>query len=136
MTGTDDINGSSDTDHTEDAASGRTVLVADDDPDLLELLIRRFSRAGYQVMRASDGQEALDMVQEHSPQLAVLDVMMPKLTGLEVLWRLRAEPATQDMLIILLSAGLFGPADAADAYVRKPFPSGEVVRQAQTLFDR
>lgn len=121
---------------TDDTAPGRRILVADDDPDLLELITRRLSRAGYRVISAANGQQALDLVREHSPDMAVLDVMMPKLTGLEVLWRLRAEPATAEMLIVLLSAGQFGPAAAADDYVRKPFQQGELVTRIEALFAR
>jgi DNA-binding response OmpR family regulator len=121
---------------TQDAASSRTILVADDDPDLLELMVRRLSRAGYRVIKASNGEEALQLVREHSPDMAVLDVMMPKGSGLEVLWQLRAEPATADMLIVMLSAGRFGPAHAADAYLRKPIAQSELVTQIESLFSR
>lgn len=117
-------------------ASGRSILVADDDPDLLDLIMRQLSRAGYQVIGASDGEQALDLVREHSPDMAVLDVMMPKLTGLEVLWRLRAEPRTANLLVVLLSAGLFGPVAAADDYIRKPYRQRDLVARIEALFDR
>jgi len=86
------------TDHP-DSVSGRTVLVADDDPDLLLLMTRRLSKAGYHVIGATDGQQALDLVEQFLPQMAVLDVVMPKLTGIEVLVRLRADPATHNIAI-------------------------------------
>ena len=117
------------TDHP-DSVSGRTVLVADDDPDLLLLMTRRLSKAGYHVIGASDGQQALDLVEQFLPQMVVLDVLMPKLTGIEVLVRLRSDPATHNMLIMLISAGFKGTIDeagtpaGADVYFRKPFSTG------------
>ena len=57
------------------------VLIADDDPDILELVAFRLERAGYEIVRASDGEEALQLATERVPDLAVLDVTMPKLTG-------------------------------------------------------
>ncbi|QWZ06701.1 response regulator [Nocardioides panacis] len=111
-------------------------LDADDDPDLLDLFTRQLSRAGYLVLSASDGEQALQLIRKDLPDLAVLDVMMPKVTGLEVLWRLRADRATAKMLIVLLSAGRFGPAAAADDYLVKPAPRGELVRRVDALFNR
>jgi CheY-like chemotaxis protein len=78
------------------------VLAADDDEDILELVAFRLERSGYTVLRARDGQEALDLALEARPDLAVLDVMMPKLDGFELTRRLRAEEATRRMPIILL----------------------------------
>lgn len=118
------------------------VLVADDDPDLLHLIQRRLSKAGYRVICASDGQEALDLVAEHRPDMAVLDVVMPKLTGTEVLERLRADSTTAEMLIILISANFRGVVDdrgrppGADDYVPKPFGAGELRNRVEVLFNR
>ncbi len=125
-----------------DSVSGRTVLVADDDPDLLLLMTRRLTKAGYHVIGATDGQQALDLVEQFLPQMAVLDVVMPKLTGIEVLVRLRADPATHNMLIMLVSAGFKGAVDeagtpaGADVYFRKPFLPGELGKRVKALFDR
>ena len=118
----------------------RTILVADDDPDLLMLVDRRLTRAGYTVIAARDGQEALDLIAEHSPRLAVLDVMMPKHTGIEVLERLRADPATATLPVILMSAGFTGDRTqsgvpvGADDFVSKPFRSGELRERIDALF--
>lgn len=122
--------------------SGPTILVADDDADLLLLMTRRLSKAGYQVISASDGQQALELVEEFLPEMAVLDVLMPKLTGIEVVLRLRSDPATHDMLIMLISAGFRGAVDGtgtpagADVYFRKPFLPGELGKRVTALFDR
>jgi len=125
-----------------DSVSGRTVLVADDDPDLLLLMTRRLSKAGDHVIGASDGQQALDLVEQFLPQMVVLDVLMPKLTGIEVLVRLRSDPATHNMLIMLISAGFKGTIDEAgtpagpDVYLQTPFPPGEIGKRVKALFDR
>ena len=127
---------------TDGATVLRTVLVADDDPDLLALIQRRLSRAGYRVICAIDGQEALDMVAEHHPDMAVLDVTMPKVTGTEVLARLRADSATSEMLVILISANYRGEFNdrgrplGADDYIPKPFGPAEIRNRVEVLFDR
>ena len=120
--------------------TGPTVLIADDDADLLLLMSRRLSRAGYPVITATDGQQALDMVARCSPELVVLDVTMPNLSGPEVLERLRADPATSTLLVVLVSAG-FGSTVAgvglpagADDYLGKPFPPGELCTRVAALF--
>lgn len=102
---------------------GPTILVADDESDIVRLATRRLVRAGYTVVTAADGAEALLQAERILPQLALLDVMMPKLTGVEVAQRLRAT-AARHMPIILMSAGLphelVLPRDA-DAFINKPF---------------
>jgi DNA-binding response OmpR family regulator len=124
-----------------EAPEGRTVLVADDDPDLVALVARRLSKAGYKVITASDGEEALHLAQEHLPDLAVLDVMMPKLTGVDVTRRLREEPATENILVMLISAGfesddLFGPPDGADDHLKKPFGPRELPDRVEAVLAR
>jgi len=117
------------------------ILVADDDPDLVTLVARRLGKAGYAVIAAHDGQEALDQAIRHLPELAVLDVMMPKLTGLEVLERLRATTATQHIPVILMSAGSWHvdvnhlPPGAA-GFVRKPSGMNELPERVRDLLAR
>ena len=110
-----------------------TILVADDEDDILGLLQVHLTRLGYEVVAARDGEEAVRLAAEHRPMLAVLDVSMPKLDGLEVTRRLRAG-SDGDLPVILLSA-LVQPADVergleagANAYLRKPF-TGEELRE-------
>jgi DNA-binding response OmpR family regulator len=108
------------------------VLAADDDEDILELVAFRLERSGYTVLRANDGEEALRLALEAKPDLAVLDVMMPKLDGFELTRRLRAEEATSRMPIILLTARAqdadvqAGFDAGADDYLRKPFSPQEL----------
>jgi DNA-binding response OmpR family regulator len=110
------------------------VLVADDDPDILALVRFRLEREGYDVVSAADGQAALEFALDHTPDLAVLDVMMPRLDGYEVTRRLREHEATKGMPIILLTARV-GESDlergfemGADGYVTKPF-SPQMLRE-------
>jgi DNA-binding response OmpR family regulator len=128
-----------------DAAPERAqpvVLAADDDPDILELVAFRLERSGYTVLQARDGEEALQMALESTPDLAVLDVMMPKLDGFELTRRLRAEEATSRMPIILLTARAQdadvqqGFDAGADDYIRKPFSPQELRSRVQAILGR
>jgi len=110
----------------------QTVLVADDDPDIQSLVVLRLERSGYRVLRASDGQEALDLALSELPDLAVLDITMPKLHGCEVTRSLRAHAQTVAMPVILLTARVQeddverGMAAGATDYVKKPFSPHEL----------
>ena len=118
------------------------VLAADDDEDILELVAFRLERSGYSVLRARDGQQALDLALEEQPDLALLDVMMPKLDGIEVTRRLRAETATSRMPIILLTARAQdgdierGFEAGATDYIRKPFSPRELRMRVQSVLAR
>ena len=116
-----------------DASSPKPViLIADDDEDIRHLIAFRLERSGYTVVSAQDGAEALALAREHVPDLAVLDVRMPKLDGYEVTRALRADEATRRMPIILLTAKVQdgdvqrGFDAGADDYVRKPFSPQEL----------
>ncbi len=116
-----------------------TILAADDEEDILGLLRVFLTRLGYEVIVARDGEEALRLARERRPALAVLDVSMPKLDGVEVTRRLRAEDGTRALPVILLSA-LVQPADlerglaaGASAYLRKPFTGGELRERIEEL---
>ena len=118
------------------------VLVADDDDDIRDLVAFRLDRAGYEVLRAGDGQQALDLAREHNPDLAVLDVMMPKLTGYDVTRELRADAATSRIPVILLTARVQeadvarGFEAGADDYVKKPFSPQELKARVQAVLGR
>lgn len=104
-----------------------TILVADDDPDILGLVTIRLERDGYDILTASCGTDALTLARDHRPALAVLDVSMPGMTGLEVTRELRADEATAAIPVILLTARVqeadiaAGLASGANAYLKKPF---------------
>jgi DNA-binding response OmpR family regulator len=118
------------------------VLVADDDEDIRSLVTFRLERAGYRVVTASDGEHALSLALEHSPDLAVLDVMMPRLDGYELTRRLRQHEATKSMPVILLTARAQeadverGFEVGADDYIRKPFSPQELRARVQAILGR
>ena len=103
------------------------VLVVDDDPVIQKLLRVNFEMEGYDVLSAADGAEGLDQARAGQPDVIILDVMMPKMNGLEVLAALKADAGTDAIPVILLSAkAQAGDVQAgldrgADAYVTKPF---------------
>ena len=118
------------------------VLIADDDPDIRELVGFRLERAGCNVMRAADGEEALRLAGEKTPDICVLDVMMPKLDGLGVTRALRDTSATERVPVLLLTARA-GDEDVArglDAgandYLRKPFSPQELATRVEQVLGR
>jgi two-component system alkaline phosphatase synthesis response regulator PhoP len=122
--------------------SAPTVLVADDDPDLVALMARRLERAGYDLLTARDGAEAAQLAAEHIPDVAVLDVMMPKLTGIEVAQGLKADPSTNHIGVVLVSAGFHdavageGAFVDADDFIRKPFGPKDLPAAVGAVLDR
>jgi len=118
------------------------VLVADDEEDIRALVAFRLERAGYEVITAADGEEALTLATTRLPDLVVLDMMMPKATGLEVTRSLREHDETKDIPVILLTARA-QEADVArgyeagvDDYVKKPFSPQDLQLRVQTLLER
>ena len=83
---------------------GIRILIADDEPNQLELLTYNLVQADYEVIRAEDGQQALDMIEEYRPDLAIIDWMMPQMSGIDVCRTLRARSETKRLPIIILSA--------------------------------
>ncbi len=115
------------------------ILIADDELDVLTLLETRLAASGFEVLKAMDGVAALGRARDDSPSLAVLDVMMPGMTGLEVCRVLKADPKTSRLPIILLSARseevdrVLGFEFGADDYVLKPFSPRELALRIQAL---
>lgn len=126
---------------TPSAQSARVpvLLVADDDEDILALVQLRLARSGFEVVVARDGEEALRLAQEKLPDLAVLDWMMPKATGVEVLRAIRADASTADIPVVLLTARASesdieeGVAAGADDYIAKPFSPQELASRVQAI---
>ncbi len=115
------------------------VLVADDDENILTLVALRFRRSGLEVILARDGEEALELIETHAPDAAVIDIAMPKLTGLEVVRRLRDSEATKEMPIVLLTARAadkdveLGLEAGADEYITKPFSPQDLYACVQSV---
>ena len=118
------------------------VLVADDDPDILSLVTLRLELDGYEVIGASDGERAVEEALERTPDLALIDVTMPKLGGYEVAERLRQHEPTSAIPIILLTARVQdsdvarGIEAGADDYVKKPFSTADLRTRVQAALGR
>jgi len=111
----------------------RTILIADDEPNIVISLEYLLQREGYRVVVARDGQEALDAVRREAPDLVLLDVMLPRLSGFEVCQRMREDTTRRRIRVLMLTAKgrevevSKGLALGADAYVTKPFSTQELM---------
>jgi DNA-binding response OmpR family regulator len=123
---------------TIDSSPAR-IVVADDEADIRRLIVFTLKRRGHQVFEASSGDEALALIKEVLPDLVVLDVMMPGLSGPEVTRRLRSNRDTVDIPVLLVSAMgqaseiASGLSSGASAYLVKPFKPQELAAQVSTL---
>ena len=117
-------------------------MIADDEPDILEILKYNLEKEGYQVITAKDGDEALHKAKSTQPDLIVLDMMMPRKNGMEVCELLRAQSAFKDTLIMFLTAlsdestQLKGFSTGADDYISKPVSTNVFVSKINALFRR
>ncbi|MFZ9386959.1 MAG: response regulator transcription factor [Chitinophagaceae bacterium] len=120
----------------------RKILIADDEPDILEILKFNLVNEGYEVYTAKDGDEALEKARRNQPDLIILDVMMPRKTGVEVCQLLRAQPAFKETLIIFLTAvndegtQIKGLETGADDYLSKPLSPKVFLSRVNALFRR
>ncbi|HEY3864083.1 MAG TPA: response regulator transcription factor [Verrucomicrobiae bacterium] len=118
------------------------ILVADDEPEQLELIEVNLTAAGFDILLAANGAEALRQARARQPHLIILDVMLPEMDGLEVCKNLRQDPNTCAIPIILLTARateidrVLGLELGADDYVTKPFNMRELVLRAKKLLSR
>lgn len=123
-------------------AKARKILIADDEPDILEILKFNLDNEGYEVITAKDGDEALEKARRNQPDLVILDVMMPKKNGVEVCQILRGQPAFNDTLIIFLTAvndegtHIKGLETGADDYISKPISPKVFLSRVNALFRR
>jgi DNA-binding response OmpR family regulator len=114
------------------------ILVVDDEPDLVELVRHHLAREHYDVVTAADGETGLAEARRRLPDLVVLDLMLPGIDGLEVCRRLRSDPRTTHIPIVMLTAkgeesdAVIGLSQGADDYVRKPFGMKELVARIAT----
>ncbi len=120
----------------------RKILIADDEPDILEILKFNLDNEGYDVITAKDGDEALEKARRNLPDLVILDVMMPKKNGVEVCQILRGQPAFNETLIIFLTAvndegtHIKGLETGADDYISKPISPKVFLSRVNALFRR
>ena len=105
----------------------RSILVVDDDPEIVAMLSTRLGKRGYKVSTASDGNRAIELAKREKPDLVLLDVMMPGKSGWEVARALKQDPATQNVKIVMVTAigektnEITAPIYGADAHIDKPF---------------
>ena len=119
-----------------------TILIADDEPNQLELLSYNLGQAGFVVLQAIDGQGALRQIEEHHPDLVILDWMMPHMSGIELCRALRSRADTKLLPVIILSARgeegdrTLGLDTGADDYMSKPFSPRELISRVKALLRR
>ncbi len=120
----------------------KKILIADDEPDILEIIQYNLQKEGYEVVTAKNGNEAIDLAKKFNPDLIILDIMMPGKNGIEVCNILRMQPAFNDTLIIFLSAindegtEVKGLETGADDYLTKPVSPKILVSKVNALFRR
>ena len=118
------------------------ILLADDEPNQLELMSFNLSNAGYSIIKATNGKEAIELIENHSPDLIILDWMMPKMSGIDVCRTLRSRSETKQIPIIILSARSedsdksLGLDTGADDYISKPFSPKELISRVKALLRR
>src|SRR5207245_8625271 len=120
-------------------AKKTTILTADDDPQLLRLVMRNLQLEGYDVLVASDGKQALEQIETHQPELVLLDVMMPKMDGFTVCQRVREFSSVP--IIIVTARGqdqdkVRGLDLGADDYLTKPFSVDELLARVRAVLRR
>ena len=117
----------------------KTILIADDEPNIVISLEYLLQREGYRVQVARDGQEALDTIASAAPDLVLLDVMLPRVSGFQVCQKIRENPAWNRMRVVMLTAKgrdvemSKGIALGADAYITKPFSTRELLARIGAL---
>jgi two-component system alkaline phosphatase synthesis response regulator PhoP len=120
----------------------KKILIADDEPDILEIIQFNLEAEGYEVITAKNGEEALEQAKKNRPDLIILDIMMPGKNGIEVCNILRMQPSFQETLIIFLSAlsdegtEIKGLETGADDYLAKPIRPKILVSKVNALFRR
>src|SRR5687767_8122298 len=127
---------------TEMSAVAERVLVVDDEPDIVALVAYHLAKAGYRVATAATGAEALEISRREHPALVVLDLMLPGLSGFDVLEQLRNDDATRDVAVLMLTARreepdrIRGLSLGADDYLTKPFSAQELVLRVGAILRR
>ena len=120
----------------------KTILIVDDEKDIVELVAYNLSREGYQIARAYDGHQALQYISENKPDLVILDLMLPGISGFEICRLVRKKPETESLPIIMLTAKsdsvdkITGLEIGADDYLTKPFNVRELLARVRAVLRR
>ena len=124
------------------APEGKKILIADDEPDILEIISYNLELHGYEVVTAKDGDEAIKLANETTPDLIILDIMMPKKNGIEVCKYLRSQPKFQETIIVFLTAlndelsHVRGLEFGADDFISKPISPKVMASKVNSFFRR
>ncbi|HEY4734228.1 MAG TPA: response regulator transcription factor [Gemmatimonadaceae bacterium] len=127
---------------TEPGPTGERILVVDDEPDIVALVAYHLAKSGYAVSTATNGSEGLALARRDKPSLVVLDLMLPGLSGYEVMEQLRSEPPTARIAVLMLTARreegdrIQGLTLGADDYLTKPFSPQELVLRVGAILRR
>ena len=119
-----------------------TILVIEDDSDIVEIIQYNFEREGYRVLTAANGEKGIDLARARKPALIILDLMLPGLDGIEVCKRMRSTPDTRHIPIVMLTAKgeesdiILGLSIGADDYVTKPFSPKELLARISAVLRR
>ncbi len=125
-----------------ESSKAKKILIADDEPDILEIISFNLQKEGYEVFTAKDGNDALVKAKLHQPDLIILDIMMPGKTGIEVCSILRTQPQFKDTIIVFLTAlsddtsEIKGLETGADDYITKPISTKVIVSKVSSLLRR
>ncbi len=120
----------------------KTIMVVDDNPDLVAILETLLLAKGYNVVTAGSGPELLSLLQDHRPDLILLDIMLPDMDGLELLAGLKGTPDTSSIPVILVTAKIHytdimeGYRRGADLYITKPFTSKQLLNDINVVLAR
>ena len=120
----------------------RAILVADDDPDILSIVSMSLETQGYTVYKAANGREAVDLARQHHPDLVLMDMMMPVVSGYEAVTELKADPSTSGITIVGLSAKAMATdmeraTDVGiDGYITKPFRIAQVLSVVESYLQK
>lgn len=118
-----------------------TILVVDDEPYMIRLLQHHIERAGYRLVKATNGREALERIAEDQPDLIIMDVMMPEINGLEVLAQLRQQEQTKNLPVIIMTANAQrftreqAEAAGVSAFLTKPFSPTQLMTEVRRHLD-
>lgn len=121
---------------------GKKVLVAEDEPDIRGLVVFSLEYAGYQVVQASNGEDAVHIAEKEQPDIILLDVRMPKMTGYEACQHLKAQESTRHIPVVFLSARgqdteiKYGLGLGAEEYILKPFAPDELYRRVTAILEQ
>lgn len=121
------------------ATDPKSILLVDDDPAIRKILSLSLEMEGFVIYQASNGEEALEAIDSTIPDLVILDVMMPKMNGFEVLKNVRASPKTEDLPVVMLTARSSqedvweGWREGVDYYMTKPFDIEELLRFVERI---